>query len=231
LFLYTNHVCYIRIDATCTLQRLRRQVLIVFGARMTARLLIADDEALIRFHIREVLLALGYLIVGEAADGQQAVAITRQVRPDLVLLDYKMPYLDGLEVATILHREGLAPVILLTASASRELAERARVAGVFGCLVKPFRDTDLLPLIEITLARWQDYQARRKEMLTLRDRLDTRKEIEQAKGILMNEQGLSEAEAFRRIQQLAMRNRKTMREVAQAILLTHQLSHRQTTGQ
>ncbi len=191
---------------------------------MAARLLIADDESLIRLHLREMLLALGYLIVGEAADGQQAVAMVRHVRPDLVLLDYKMPQLDGLEAARIIHHEGLAPVILLTASASRELAERARAAGVFGYLIKPFRDAELLPMIEVTLAHWQAYQARRSEINNLRERLETRKEIEQAKGVLMDQHGLSEAEAFRRIQQLAMRNRKTMREVAQAILLTRQLS-------
>ncbi|WP_298405110.1 response regulator [uncultured Chloroflexus sp.] len=191
---------------------------------MVARLLIADDESLIRMHLRETLFALGYVIVGEAADGQQAVAMARQTRPDLVLLDYKMPHLDGLEAATILCHEGIAPVILLTASTSRELAERARMAGVFGYLTKPFRDAELMPLIEVTLARWQVYQARRSEVIALRDRLETRKEIEQAKGVLMDLHGLSEAEAFRRIQQLAMRNRKTMREVAQAILLTRQLA-------
>ncbi|MEF3274782.1 MAG: response regulator [Chloroflexus sp.] len=191
---------------------------------MAARILIADDESLIRIHLREILVSLGYLVVGEATDGQQAVVIARQVRPDLVLLDYKMPHLDGLEAATILHQEGLAPVILLTASASRDLAVRARMAGVFGYLIKPFRDVELMPLIEVTLARWQMYQARRNEIMALRDRIETRKEIEQAKGILMDQHGLTEAEAFRRIQQLAMRNRKTMREVAQAILLTRQLS-------
>ncbi|MCX7858698.1 MAG: response regulator [Chloroflexus sp.] len=191
---------------------------------MAARLLIADDESLIRMHLRETLLSLGYLIVGEAADGQQAVAMARQMRPDLVLLDYKMPHLDGLEAAKILCHEGLAPVILLTASASRELAERARMAGVFGYLIKPFRDAELMPIIEVTLARWQVYQARRNEVKALRERLETRKEIEQAKGVLMDLHGLTEAEAFRRIQQLAMRNRKTMREVAQAILLTRQLA-------
>ncbi|MDW8405419.1 ANTAR domain-containing response regulator [Chloroflexus sp.] len=191
---------------------------------MAARLLIADDESLIRMHLRETLLSLGYLIVGEAADGQQAVAMARQMRPDLVLLDYKMPHLDGVEAAKILCHEGLAPVILLTASASRELAERARMAGVFGYLIKPFRDAELMPIIEVTLARWQVYQARRNEVKALRERLETRKEIEQAKGVLMDLHGLTEAEAFRRIQQLAMRNRKTMREVAQAILLTRQLA-------
>ncbi|WP_298818902.1 ANTAR domain-containing response regulator [Chloroflexus sp.] len=192
---------------------------------MAARLLIADDESLIRMHLRETLQSLGYLIVGEAADGQQAVVMARQLRPDLVLLDYKMPQLDGLEAATILCHEEVAPVILLTASASRDLAARARMAGVFGYLIKPFRDAELMPLIEVTLARWQMYQARRNEVMALRDRIETRKEIEQAKGVLMEQHGLTEAEAFRRIQQMAMRNRKTMREVAQAILLTHQLSN------
>ncbi|MGB9737265.1 MAG: response regulator [Chloroflexus aggregans] len=191
---------------------------------MTARLLIADDEISIRQGLRDALLAHGYVIVGEALDGQQAVAMTRQLRPDLVLLDDKMPLLDGLEAATVISRESLAPVVLLTSSPSHEVIDRARRAGVFGYLIKPFRDTELMPHIEVVLARWNVYQKRRNEMIALRNRLDTRTEIDRAKALLIERHGLSEIEAFRRIQQLAMRTRKTMREVAQAILLTDQLA-------
>ncbi len=191
---------------------------------MTARLLIADDEISIRQGLRDALLAHGYVIVGEAMDGQQAVAMTRQLRPDLVLLDDKMPLLDGLEAATVISRESLAPVVLLTSSLSHEMIDRARRAGVFGYLIKPLRDTELMPHIEVVLARWNVYQKRRNEMIALRNRLDTRTEIDRAKALLIERHGLSEIEAFRRIQQLAMRTRKTMREVAQAILLTDQLA-------
>ncbi|ACL25388.1 ANTAR domain-containing response regulator [Chloroflexus aggregans] len=191
---------------------------------MTARLLIADDEISIRQGLRDALLAHGYVIVGEAMDGQQAVAMTRQLRPDLVLLDDKMPLLDGLEAATVISRESLAPVVLLTSSPSHEVIDRARRAGVFGYLIKPFRDAELMPHIEVVLARWNVYQKCRNEMIALRNRLDTRTEIERAKALLIERYGLSETEAFRRIQQLAMRTRKTMREVAQAILLTNQLA-------
>ncbi|MGC8799985.1 MAG: ANTAR domain-containing response regulator [Chloroflexus sp.] len=191
---------------------------------MTARLLIADDEISIWQGLRDALLAHGYVIVGEALDGQQAVAMTRQLRPDLVLLDDKMPLLDGLEAATVISRESLAPVVLLTSSPSHEVIDRARRAGVFGYLIKPFRDTELMPHIEVVLARWNVYQKRRNEMIALRNRLDTRTEIDRAKALLIERHGLSEIEAFRRIQQLAMRTRKTMREVAQAILLTDQLA-------
>lgn len=191
---------------------------------MTTRLLIADDEPLIRMNLRESLQEQGYLVVGETGDGQSAVNLTRQLRPDLVLLDVKMPNMDGLAAATLIAEELLAPVLLLTAYSSRELVDAARAAGVLGYLVKPVRDTDLMPLIEVTLARWSEQSGRRRELVQLRDRLETRKLVDRAKGYLMDHQGLSESEAFHKIQQLAMNSRKTMREVAQAILLAQQIA-------
>ncbi|MFV9503316.1 MAG: ANTAR domain-containing response regulator [Oscillochloridaceae bacterium umkhey_bin13] len=191
---------------------------------MTTRVLIADDEPLIRMNLRETLNEQGYLVVGEVGDGQSAINLTRQIRPDLVLLDIKMPHLDGISAARQISDETLAPVLLLTAYSSRELVEQARDAGVLGYLIKPVRDAELMPLIEVTLARWNEQTSRRKELGQLRDRIETRKLVERAKGALMDQQGMSESEAFRKIQQLAMNSRKTMREVAQAILLAQQLS-------
>jgi len=191
---------------------------------MTTRLLIADDDALLRMNLREMLQEQGYLVVGETGDGLSAVNLTRQVRPELVLLDVKMPHMDGITAAKMIGDEHLAPVLLLTAYSSRELVEQARAAGVLGYLIKPVRDAELMPLIEVTVARWTERVQRRKELAHLQERLETRKLVDRAKGYLMDHQGLSEAEAFRKIQQLAMNSRKTMREVAQAILLARQLS-------
>ncbi len=191
---------------------------------METRILIADDEPLIRMNLRETLQEQGYLVVGEAGDGMSALNMTRQLRPDLALLDIKMPNMDGLAAAKAIYDEELAPVLLLTAYSSRELVMQARDAGVLGYLVKPVRDAELMPLIEVTLARWGEQTGQKKELAQLRDRLETRKLIERAKGHLMDSQNLNEAEAFRRIQQLAMNSRKTMREVAQAIMLAQQLA-------
>ncbi len=191
---------------------------------MTTRLLIADDDPLILMNLREMLQEQGYLVVGETGDGLSAVNLTRQVRPELVLLDVKMPHMDGITAAKMIGDEHLAPVLLLTAYSSRELVEQARAAGVLGYLLKPVRDAELMPLIEVTVARWMERVQRRKELAQLQERLETRKLVDRAKGYLMDHQGLSEAEAFRKIQQLAMNSRKTMREVAQAILLARQLS-------
>ncbi len=191
---------------------------------METRILIADDEPLIRMNLRETLQEQGYLVIGEAGDGQSAVNITRQLRPDLVLLDVKMPHMDGLAAAKIIHDEALAPVLMLTAYSSRDLVDQARDAGVRGYLIKPVRDAELMPLIEVTLARWSEQTGRKRELIQLRDRLESRKLIERAKGHLMDSQGINEAQAFRRIQQLAMNNRKTMRDVAQAIMLAQQIA-------
>jgi len=149
---------------------------------METRILIADDEPLIRMNLRETLQEQGYLVIGEAGDGQSAVNITRQLRPDLVLLDVKMPHMDGLSAAKIIHDEALAPVLILTAYSSRDLVDQARDAGVRGYLIKPVRDAELMPLIEVTLARWSEQTVRKRELLQLRDRLESRKLIERAKG-------------------------------------------------
>jgi response regulator NasT len=191
---------------------------------METRILIADDEAIIRMNLREMLTELGYIVVAEAGDGLSAVHLTRQLRPDLVLLDVKMPTMDGIEASRIICEEELAPVLLLTAYSDQDLVSQAREVGVQGYLVKPIRETDLLPIIEVTRARWSEQTDRRQELSRLRDQIETRKIIERAKGCLMDSQGLGEAEAFRKIQQLAMNSRKSMKEVAQAILLAQQLS-------
>ena len=187
------------------------------------RLIIADDESLIRLNLRETLVGLGYLVVGEAGDGVSAINLARELRPDLVVMDIKMPRLDGIQAAKVLTEEKIAPVLLLTAYSDRELVERAREAGVIGYIVKPFRDAELMPAIEVAIARFQEFLELEKQVDSLQDVLETRKLVERAKGILMDTQGLKEAEAFRKIQQLSMNTRKSMREVASAILLANQI--------
>jgi len=187
------------------------------------RILIADDEPLITLDLREMLTTLGYNVVGEASDGATAVRLAREQQPDLVLMDIKMPELDGLEAARILTAENIAPVVLLTAYSQKELVERAQQAGVVGYLVKPFRDSDIQPAIEVALARFEEFRAVRDQVQTLEESLETRKIVDRAKGVLMDAQGLKEADAFRRIQKLSMDSRKSMREVAEAVLLAHQV--------
>ncbi len=187
------------------------------------RVVIADDESIIRMDLKEMLTHLGYMVVGEAGDGTSAVHMARELRPDLVIMDIKMPGLDGVSAAKILTEEQIAPVLLLTAYSQRELIEGAREAGVIAYLVKPFREADLVPAIEIALARFCEYRELRQEIADLKDVLETRKLVERAKGLLMDTQGLSEAEAFRRIQQISMNTRRPMREVASAILLANEV--------
>jgi response regulator NasT len=187
------------------------------------RILVADDEPLIRLDLREMLTALGYHVVGEASDGTTAVRLARETRPDLVIMDVQMPDLDGIEAARMLTAENVAPVLLLTAYSQKELVERAQQAGVVGYLVKPFRDSDIQPAVEVALARFEEFRAVREQVRTLEESLETRKIVDRAKGVLMDTQGLKEAEAFRRIQKLSMDSRKSMREVAEAILLAHQV--------
>lgn len=186
------------------------------------RIIIADDESLIRIDLREMLTNLGYLVIGEVGDGRSAVNLARELRPDVVIMDIKMPDMDGIDAAKILTEERIAPVILLTAYSQKDLVERAKEAGVVGYMVKPFRETDLVPAIEVALARFKEFEALHKEVNDLQLALETRKLVDRAKGILMDNQGLSESEAFRKIQKMSMNTRKPMKEVAEAIILAHQ---------
>jgi response regulator NasT len=187
------------------------------------RLVIADDESLIRMNLKEMLIGLGYLVVGEAGDGLSAVNLARESRPDLVIMDIKMPRLDGIAAAKMLADENIAPVLLLTAYSDREQVDQARAAGVMSYLVKPIRDAELLPAIEIAVARYAAFHKIDQQISDLTEALETRKLVERAKGVLIDGQGLKEQEAFRKIQQLSMNTRKSMREIAQAILLTAQI--------
>lgn len=187
------------------------------------RVIIADDESLIRMDLREMLTNLGYLVVGEVGDGRSAVNLARELRPDIVLMDIKMPDMDGIEAAQLLTEERVAPVLLLSAYSQQELVQRAQQAGVAGYLVKPFRESDLVPAIEVALARFSEFRAVEREVGDLQEALETRKAVDRAKGILMDTQGLSETEAFRKIQKMSMDHRKSMRTVADAIILAHQI--------
>lgn len=186
------------------------------------RVVIADDESVIRTDLREMLTNLNYLVVGEAGDGKSAVQTARELKPDVVIMDIKMPDLDGIEAAKILTQEQIAPVLLLTAYSQRDLVDRAKEAGVVGYLVKPFREQEILPAIEIALARFQEFRELKKETTDLQETLETRKVVDRAKGILMDQQGMTEQEAFRKIQKTSMNSRKPMKEVAEAIILAHE---------
>lgn len=189
------------------------------------RVVIADDEPIILLDLRQMLEELGVSVVGEASDGKQAVEKVRQLKPDLAILDIKMPEMDGIEAARVLHQERLAPVLILTAYSDRELIERAKQAGVYGYLVKPFKQADLMPAIEIALSRYHDTLELEQQVNDLKDALETRKIIERAKGILMDTYGLREQEAYRRIQVQSMNTRKSMREIAEAIIIAHTIQN------
>jgi response regulator NasT len=188
-----------------------------------ARIVIADDESLIRLDLREMLAELGYDVVGEAGDGRSAMELARKLRPDLVIMDIKMPGVDGIAAAEDLTRERIAPVVLLTAYSDQGLVERAKEAGVVGYVVKPFRQAELMPVIELSLARFEEFRALERDVGDLKEALETRKLIERAKGVLMEVHGLREAEAFHRIRKTSMDARKSMKEVAEAVLLTHEM--------
>ncbi|MDP3045882.1 MAG: response regulator [Chloroflexota bacterium] len=187
------------------------------------RIIIADDESIIRMDLKEMLSGLGYLVVGEAGDGQSAVNLAREMRPDLIIMDIKMPGLDGIGAAKILTEEKIAPVLFLTAFSQKELVDGAKEAGVVAYLVKPFRESELVPAIEVALARFSEFRVLEQQVGDLKDALETRKLVDRAKGLLMDTQSLTEAEAFRKIQKMSMNTRKSMREIAEAIILTHQV--------
>ena len=184
------------------------------------RVVIAEDEALIRMDLAEMLADEGYEVVGQAGDGQQAVELAEGLRPDLVILDVKMPVLDGIAAAERIAGQRIAPVVMLTAFSQRDLVERARDAGAMAYLVKPFSQSDLAPAIEMAVSRFAEIAALESEVADLQDRLETRKAVERAKTVLQRDLGLTEPDAFRWIQKTAMDLRLTMRQVADGVI-TH----------
>ena len=184
------------------------------------RVVIAEDEAIIRLDLKEMLEEEGLHVVGEAADGEAAVRLALQEKPDLVIMDIKMPGLDGLSAAERISEEGSSAILILTAFSQKDLVSRAAEAGALGYLVKPFQKSDLLPAIDVALARHAEMVAVKGEAASLKDQLETRKVVDRAKGKLMDSEGLSEADAFRRIQKAAMDGRRSMKEVAEEIAST-----------
>lgn len=182
------------------------------------RVVIAEDEALIRMDLAEMLAEEGYDVVGQAADGQRAVELAEELRPDLVIVDIRMPVLDGIAAAERIAGARLAPVVVLTAFSQRDLVERAREAGAMAYLVKPFQRSDLVPAIEMAISRHAEVRALEEEVRDLQDSLATRKAVDRAKGVLQAQLGLSEPEAFRWIQKTAMDLRRSMREVAEGVV-------------
>ncbi|MGB1101480.1 MAG: ANTAR domain-containing response regulator [Pontimonas sp.] len=182
------------------------------------RVIVAEDESLIRIDVVETLRDNGFEVIAEAADGEKAVALAEELKPDLVVMDVKMPLMDGISAAEILTKKKIAPVVLLTAFSQRELVERASEAGALAYVVKPFTPNDLIPAIDIALGRYAQIQALEEEVADMAERLETRKVLDRAKGILNNTMGLTEPEAFRWIQKASMDRRLTMKEVAQTVI-------------
>lgn len=185
---------------------------------MTIRVVIAEDEAIIRLDLRETLEEEGYEVVGESGRGDKAVELVRQLKPDLAILDIKMPHMDGLEAAKIISTERICGVLVLTAFSQREVVEEARDAGALAYLVKPFQKSDLLPAIEVAIGRFRELQHLSGEVDALGEQLEARKIVDRAKGMLIDECGMKESEAFTFIQRTAMSERSKMREIAERIL-------------
>lgn len=188
------------------------------GTTGPKRVVVAEDEALIRLDLVELLGEAGYEVVGQASNGEQAVELAVDLKPDLVIMDVKMPVMDGLSAAEEIGKQRLCPVIMLTAFSQAELIERARDAGVMAYIVKPFTGADIAPAIDIALSRWRELKLLEQEVADLGEALETRKAVERAKGVLMKKLKLSEADAFRWIQKTAMDRRLGMREVADAVV-------------
>ncbi|MBE7700466.1 response regulator [Oerskovia sp. Sa1BUA8] len=188
------------------------------GARPARRAVVAEDEALIRMDVVETLREAGFDVVGEAGDGETAVKLALELKPDVVVMDVKMPELDGISAAERIGKAHVAPVVLLTAFSQTELVERARDAGAMAYVVKPFSPSDLLPAVEIAISRYSQISALEAEVADLAERFETRKRVDRAKGLLMTKMGLSEPESFRWIQKTSMDRRLTMREVADAVI-------------
>jgi response regulator NasT len=188
------------------------------------RLIVADDDGIVRMDVIRQLKNLGYLVVGEAIDGTSAINLARQLKPDLVMMDIRMPQTDGIEAARVLTEERVAPVVLLSNYSERELAERASGAGVVAYLVKPVREADLMPAIEVALARFAQLRELDKEVGDLKESLEARIVIEKAKGILMRDRGITEDQAYTHMRELSMRMRKKMKEIAEAIILASEIT-------
>jgi len=182
------------------------------------RVLVAEDEALIRMDLVEMLTELGYQVVGEAADGESAIRLAEELRPDVVMMDVKMPVLDGITAAQRIADQRIAPVVMLTAFSQRELVERATQAGVMAYLVKPFSQGDLVPAIEVAVSRYSQFVMLENEVADLEERIETRKRVDRAKALLQQVYGLNEADAFRWLQKSAMDRRLSMREVADVVI-------------
>ena len=185
---------------------------------MTIRVVIAEDEAIIRLDLRETLEEEGYEVVGETGRGDKAVELTRELRPDLAILDIKMPHMDGLEAARIISGERICGVLMLTAFSQREVVEDARDSGALAYLVKPFQKSDLIPAIEVAIGRFRELQQLSGEVDALGEQLEARKVIDRAKGVLIDQHGMKEHDAFTFIQRTAMSERSRMRDVADRIL-------------
>jgi response regulator NasT len=184
----------------------------------TLSVVIAEDEALIRLDLKEMLEEEGYEVVGEVGDGASAVELAQKLRPDLVIMDVKMPGLDGISAAEQISAQRLAPVVILTAFSQRDLVRRASDAGALAYLIKPFTKADLVPAIEVAVSRFQEISALDSEVTSLRERLEVRKLLDRAKGVLQAERGITEAEAFRWLQKTSMDRRLTMKAVAEEVL-------------
>lgn len=185
---------------------------------MTTRVVIAEDEAIIRLDLKETLEEEGYVVVGETGRGDEAVELVRQLSPEVAILDLKMPGLDGLAAAREIAGNRLAAVLILTAFSQRDLIEEARDAGALAYLVKPFQRSELIPAVEVAIGRFQEIQALHEQAASLEDQLETRKLVDRAKGRLMDQFALSEADAFRYIQTTAMQERQTMKAVAEQVI-------------
>ena len=182
------------------------------------RIVIADNESIIRMDLRELLMEAGHEVVAEAGDGRQAIDLARRHRPDLVIMDIKMPEMDGLTAAKVISDEKIAPVLLLTAYSQKEIVDKAKESGVLAYLVKPVKEENLFPAMEIAMSRFQEFMSLEQELEDLKTSLEARKLLDRAKGVLMDAHGLTESEAYRRIQQYSMAKRKSIKAVAQAIV-------------
>ncbi len=182
------------------------------------RILLADDEAILRLDLREMLTEAGHEIAGEAANGEEAVNLARSLKPDFIIMDVKMPGMDGIAAAEIIAAENIAPVLLLTAYSQQDIVDKAKDAGVIGYLVKPVREEQLFPAMEIAVSRFAEIQTLNKEVGNLKESLETRKLLDRAKGILMTVHGMTEQEAYRKMQQFSMSKRITLKELAEKII-------------